>query len=142
MRLQQNLFFLHQRYRKLQPSSETELTLLQILSFSSNVIHALTSKSSLYIPFRNSTLTRILKESLGGNSKAALMVWVYKLSGVSGLNIILLIAKIETLLGTYVEVQDYKNIKLDSPLTVGWIISNWCLSCQTFCFMLENLPWK
>ena len=42
--------------------------------FNRNVIHALTSKSSLYIPFRNSTLTRILKESLGGNSKASLMV--------------------------------------------------------------------
>ncbi|XP_066911310.1 uncharacterized protein [Clytia hemisphaerica] len=41
-----------------------------------NVIHALTSRSSLYVPFRNSTLTRILKESLGGNSKASLMVCV------------------------------------------------------------------
>jgi len=41
-----------------------------------NVIHALSVAKSHHIPFRNSTLTRILKESLGGNSKASLMICI------------------------------------------------------------------
>ena len=48
----------------------------------SNVIHALAARNNPYIPFRNSTLTRILKESLGGNSKASIMVskrWNFQL---------------------------------------------------------------
>ena len=45
------------------------------LSTLGNVIHALTSKDSLgHIPFRDSKLTRILKESLGGNYKTYLIV--------------------------------------------------------------------
>ena len=40
-----------------------------------NVIHTLTSKDSLgHVPFRDSKLTRILKESLGGNYKTYLIV--------------------------------------------------------------------
>ena len=38
-----------------------------------NVINSLTDKSS-HIPYRNSKLTRILQESLGGNSKTTLIV--------------------------------------------------------------------
>ena len=45
------------------------------LSTLGNVIHALTSKdSSGHIPFRDSKITRILKESLGGNFKTYLIV--------------------------------------------------------------------
>ena len=45
------------------------------LSTLGNVIHALTSKDSKgHIPFRDSKLTRILKESLGGNYKTYLIV--------------------------------------------------------------------
>ena len=43
------------------------------LSALGNVIHSLTSNSD-YIPYRNSKLTRILKESLGGNYKTSLIV--------------------------------------------------------------------
>jgi kinesin family member 5 len=38
------------------------------------VIHALTDKKSTHIPYRDSKLTRILSESLGGNSKTCLVV--------------------------------------------------------------------
>ena len=38
-----------------------------------NVIHALTHKSE-HIPYRDSKLTRLLKESLGGNYKTSLIV--------------------------------------------------------------------
>ncbi|XP_065071209.1 kinesin-like protein KIF15 isoform X2 [Rhopilema esculentum] len=41
-----------------------------------NVIHALSTAGTHHVPFRNSTLTRILKESLGGNSRASLMICV------------------------------------------------------------------
>ena len=45
------------------------------LSTLGNVIHSLTSKdSSVHIPYRDSKLTRILKESLGGNYKTYLIV--------------------------------------------------------------------
>ena len=43
------------------------------LSTLGNVIHALTYKSE-HIPYRDSKLTRLLKESLGGNYKASLIV--------------------------------------------------------------------
>ena len=46
----------------------------QSLSALANVIKALTSKKKAHIPYRNSKLTRILSESLGGNSKTALIV--------------------------------------------------------------------
>ena len=43
------------------------------LSTLGNVIHALTHKSE-HIPYRDSKLTRLLKESLGGNYKTSLIV--------------------------------------------------------------------
>ncbi len=45
----------------------------QSLSSLGNVINALTDGSQ-FIPYRNSRLTRILQESLGGNSKTTLIV--------------------------------------------------------------------
>lgn len=39
-----------------------------------NVINALTDGHSKHIPYRSSTLTRILQDSLGGNSKTSLIV--------------------------------------------------------------------
>jgi len=41
-----------------------------------NVIQALADDSSTHIPFRNSVLTRLLQESLGGNCKTSLIVCV------------------------------------------------------------------
>jgi len=38
------------------------------------VITALTDKKAKHIPYRDSKLTRILQESLGGNSKTALII--------------------------------------------------------------------
>ena len=38
------------------------------------VIFALTDKKSSHIPYRDSKLTRILSESLGGNSKTCLVI--------------------------------------------------------------------
>lgn len=38
------------------------------------VITALTDKKSTHVPYRESKLTRILSESLGGNSKTCLVV--------------------------------------------------------------------
>ena len=38
------------------------------------VINALTDKKSHHIPYRDSKLTRILSESLGGNSKTCLII--------------------------------------------------------------------
>ena len=38
------------------------------------VINALTDKKSTHIPYRDSKLTRILTESLGGNSKTCLII--------------------------------------------------------------------
>jgi len=38
------------------------------------VINSLTDGKSTHIPYRNSKLTRILQESLGGNSKTALII--------------------------------------------------------------------
>lgn len=38
------------------------------------VINALTDKKSTHIPYRDSKLTRILSESLGGNSKTCLVI--------------------------------------------------------------------
>ena len=44
------------------------------LSALGNVIHALTSDKATYIPYRDSKLTRLLQESLGGNAKTWLIV--------------------------------------------------------------------
>lgn len=40
----------------------------------SNVIQALADEKTTHIPFRNSVLTRLLQESLGGNCKTSLVV--------------------------------------------------------------------
>ena len=44
------------------------------LSNLANVINALADKSSAYVPYRGSKLTRILEDSLGGNSKTTIIV--------------------------------------------------------------------
>lgn len=44
------------------------------LSCLGNVINALTSDKKQHIPYRDSKLTRILQESLGGNSKTTLII--------------------------------------------------------------------
>jgi len=44
------------------------------LSTLGKVIVALTDKKSSHIPYRESKLTRILSESLGGNSKTCLII--------------------------------------------------------------------
>jgi kinesin family protein 5 len=38
------------------------------------VIQALTDKKSTHVPYRDSKLTRVLSESLGGNSKTCLVI--------------------------------------------------------------------
>ena len=42
--------------------------------FFRNVIQALADESKKHVPFRNSVLTRLLQESLGGNCKTSLIV--------------------------------------------------------------------
>ncbi|CAK0859215.1 unnamed protein product, partial [Prorocentrum cordatum] len=44
------------------------------LSALGNVINALTDKSYTHVPYRDSKLTRVLQESLGGNSKTSLII--------------------------------------------------------------------
>lgn len=39
-----------------------------------NVINALTDGKSTHVPYRNSKLTRVLQESIGGNSRTTLIV--------------------------------------------------------------------
>ena len=46
------------------------------LSALGNVINSLTDGVSSHVPYRSSTLTRILQESLGGNSKTSLIVTI------------------------------------------------------------------
>lgn len=46
----------------------------QSLSALGNVIQALTDPSRTHVPYRDSRLTHILKESLGGNTKTVLVV--------------------------------------------------------------------
>lgn len=48
-------------------------TINKSLSALGNVINALTSEKLCHIPYRDSKLTRILQESLGGNSRTALL---------------------------------------------------------------------
>jgi kinesin family protein 5 len=44
------------------------------LSSLGNVINALTEGKNKHVPYRNSKLTRILKESLGGNSTTTMII--------------------------------------------------------------------
>ena len=46
----------------------------QSLSALGNVINALTDGKSSHIPYRNSVLTRMLQDSIGGNSKTTLII--------------------------------------------------------------------
>ena len=46
------------------------------LSALGNCIHALTEKGSKHVPFRDSKLTRLLQDSLGGNSKTSMIVTI------------------------------------------------------------------
>lgn len=39
-----------------------------------NVINALTDGKSTHVPYRDSKLTRLLQESLGGNARTALVI--------------------------------------------------------------------
>ncbi len=58
------------------PSSDhlKELTAInQSLSSLGNVISALSSKARSHIPYRDSKLTRILQDSLGGNTRTILL---------------------------------------------------------------------
>ena len=56
---------------------EKVLTALIDLSFCyMQVIYALTDEKSSHVPYRDSKLTRVLQDSLGGNSKTVLIVAV------------------------------------------------------------------
>lgn len=57
---------------RLDESKTINLALLAL----GNVIAALADRSSKYIPYRDSKLTRILEDSLGGNSKTSLVVTI------------------------------------------------------------------
>ena len=46
------------------------------LSALGNCIHALTEKNTTHVPFRDSKLTRLLQDSLGGNSKTSMIVTI------------------------------------------------------------------
>lgn len=49
------------------------------LSTLGNVISSLVDGKSTHIPYRNSKLTRILQDSLGGNSKTVMVVYIFKI---------------------------------------------------------------
>ncbi|KAK3705683.1 hypothetical protein QZH41_009516, partial [Actinostola sp. cb2023] len=57
---------------RLSEAQHINLSLLEL----GNVIHALADGTTTHVPFRNSTLTRLLQESLGGNCKTSLIVCV------------------------------------------------------------------
>eukprot|EP01028_Stygiella_incarcerata_P004227 TRINITY_DN1904_c0_g1_i1.p1 TRINITY_DN1904_c0_g1~~TRINITY_DN1904_c0_g1_i1.p1 ORF type:complete len:1331 (+),score=456.95 TRINITY_DN1904_c0_g1_i1:142-4134(+) len=46
------------------------------LSALGNVVHALTDERSTHIPFRDSKLTRLLQDSLGGNGKTSIVITI------------------------------------------------------------------
>lgn len=52
------------------------LSINKSLFYLTQVIHMLSQRSSQHIPYRNSTLTKILRSSLGGNSKTTIIVCV------------------------------------------------------------------
>ena len=54
--------------------NQTSIVTLVFNSFLRNVIQALAEGKKTHVPFRNSTLTRLLQESLGGNCKTSLVV--------------------------------------------------------------------
>ena len=54
--------------------NQTSIVTLVFNSFPRNVIQALAEGKKTHVPFRNSTLTRLLQESLGGNCKTSLVV--------------------------------------------------------------------
>ena len=63
---------------KATPASPSRLSQLKTVNTSLTtlgiVINSLTDKNTFFIPYRASKLTRILQESLGGNSKTALII--------------------------------------------------------------------
>lgn len=62
-------------------------TINKSLSALGNVINALTDGKSKHIPYRDSRLTRVLQESLGGNAKTTLVLsLIQKVSGVRPLD--------------------------------------------------------
>ncbi|KXJ14432.1 Kinesin heavy chain isoform 5C [Exaiptasia diaphana] len=62
----------HAEGERLSEAQHINLSLLEL----GNVIHALADGTKTHVPFRNSTLTRLLQESLGGNCKTSLIVCV------------------------------------------------------------------
>ena len=58
------------------PQLEEAKMINKSLSALSGVINALTDQNKSHIPYRDSKLTRILQDSLGGNSKTALIISV------------------------------------------------------------------
>lgn len=66
--------------RRLKEATKINLSLFTL----GNVISALTDGNSSYVPYRNSKLTRLLQDSLGGNAKTMMVkvlvrarVWVW-----------------------------------------------------------------
>lgn len=58
------------QFQRLEEAKKINQSLFEL----GNVINALTDGRSTHIPYNNSKLTRILKESLGGNSKTVLII--------------------------------------------------------------------
>lgn len=53
---------------------EEAKTINKSLSALGNVINALTDGKSSHVPYRDSKLTRVLQESIGGNSRTTLVI--------------------------------------------------------------------
>jgi len=52
------------------------LSINKSLFYLTQVIHILAQRGSRHIPFRNSTLTKILKSSLSGNSRTSIVICI------------------------------------------------------------------